>query len=177
MSEEDILDNGDLSGGEEKVTPPEPEPEIETEPMETPEFKPKPAREIIPPITEEGGVSEGSSEAATEVAIREGEEHLQPPMSERQKLISQKRPKKQTSIMKTQKLIVDVSKQIEKQTTQINKINQNLQSVQKQMRAGEGLTKIVSQIHSQANQIQRQLVQVQQNIQKRPSVILRRKKK
>jgi hypothetical protein len=172
MSEEDILDNGDSSGGEEKVTPPEPEPEIETEPMETPEFEPKPAREIIPPITEEGGVSE----AATEVAIREGE-HLQPPMSERQKLISQKRPKKQTSIMKIQKLIVDVSKQIEKQTTQINKINQNLQSVQKQMRAGEGLTKIVSQIHSQANQIQRQLVQVQQNIQKRPSVILRRKKK
>jgi hypothetical protein len=173
MSEEDILDNGDSSGGEEKVTPPEPEPEIETEPIETPEFKPKPAREIIPPITEEGGVSE----AATEVAIREGGEQLQPPMSERQKLISQTGPKKQTSIMKTQKLIVDVSKQIEKQTTQINKINQNLQSVQKQMRAGEGLIKIVSQIHSQANQIQRQLFQVQQNIQKRPSVILRRKKK
>ena len=169
MSEEDnILDNGDLSGGEEKII------ESETKSIETSGLRPEPADEITSPITEEDGVSEGSSEVPKEVAIREGGEQLQPPTSEQQKMKSQTSPKKQTSIMKTQRLIVNVSKQIGKQTTQINKINQNLRSIQKQVRAREGETKIVSQIHFQANQIQRQLAQVQKNIQKRPSVVLQR---
>jgi hypothetical protein len=169
MSEEDnIPDNGDLSGGEEKII------ESETESINTSELRPESAGEITSPITEEEGVSEGSSEVPREVAIREGGEQLQPPTSERQKIKSQTSPKKQTSITKTQRLIVDVSKQIGKQTTQINKINQNLRSIQKQLRAREGETKIVSQIHFQANQIQRQLAEVQKNVQISPSVGLQR---
>jgi hypothetical protein len=171
MSEEDnIPDNGDLSGEKEKII------ESETESIETSELRLEPG-EITTPITEEEGVSEGASEVPKEVAIREGGEQLQPPTSERQKMKSQTGPKKQTSIMKTQRLIVDVSKQIGKQTTQMNKINQNLQSIQKQVRAREGETKIVSQIHFQANQIQRQLAQVQKNVQKTPSVGLQRSSK
>jgi ABC-type transporter Mla subunit MlaD len=173
MSEEDIHNNGDLSG-EEKVT--QTEPKTVREPTEKPELKPEAEGEVISPIMGEGTDMEGVSKAATEVAMREGGEQLQP-TTKRRTSKSQTRSKRQTSVERILKSLADISQQIEKQASQFNRMNQNLQSVQKQMRTRKGQTEIVSQIRSQANQIQRQIFQVQKTAQKRPSVILRRTKK
>ena len=116
--EENIHDNPDLSNSEEDVTSIEPE----TGPVAAPELEPEPEVEIISSVTEKSGVEE----AATEEAMRE---QIERPDVEEPQLISQKKPKKQTTktTMKIERSLADASKQIEKQTTQINKINQNLQ--------------------------------------------------
>jgi predicted RNase H-like nuclease (RuvC/YqgF family) len=162
--EENSHDNPDLSNSEEKVTSTEPE----TGPVAAPKLEPEPEVEIISSVTEKSGVQE----AATEEAMRE---QIDTSDVEQPQLISQTKPKKQTTktIMKIERSLADASKQIEKQTTQINKINQNLQYLQNQMRVGERQTEIVNQIHSQVNQIQKQVSQVQ----KRSSAIIQKSSK
>jgi predicted RNase H-like nuclease (RuvC/YqgF family) len=160
--EENIHDNPDLSNSEEDVT----SIKSETGPVAAPELEPEPEVEIISSVTEKSGVEE----AATEEAMSE---QIDTPDVKEPQLISQKKPKKQTTntVMKIERSFADASKQIEKQTTQINKINQNLQYLQNQMRVGERQTEIVNQIRSQVNQIQKQVSQVQKSIQKRSSNI------
>ena len=149
-------ENADLSKSEEEVTSTEPE----TEPVAGPEV------EIISSVTEKSGVEE----EAAEEAMREQGEQIHPPDVVQPKLIPQTKPKKETmstSLMKIQRPLADVSKQIEKQTTQINKINQNLKSLQKQMKAGERQTGSINQIRSQMNKTQKQISQVYKIVQKR----------
>ena len=166
--EENIHDNPDLSNSEEDVTSTEPE----TGSVAAPELEPEPEVEIISSVTEKSGVEE----AATEEAMRE---QIDTSDVEQPQLISQTKPKKQTTktIMKIERSLADASKQIEKQTTQINKINQNLQYLQNQMRVGERQTEIVNQIRPQVNQIQKQVSQVQKSIQKRSSAISQKSSK
>jgi hypothetical protein len=161
MSEEE---NADLSNSEEEVT--------STEPVAGQELEPEPEVEIISSVTEKSGVKE----AGTEEAMRE---QIDTSDVEQPQLISQTKPKKQTTktITKIESSLADVSKQIEKQTTQINKINQNLQPLQKQMRVGEKQTEIVNQIRSQVNQILKQVSQIQKIIQKRSSAISQKSSK
>jgi predicted RNase H-like nuclease (RuvC/YqgF family) len=155
MSEEE---NADLSNSEDEVTSTEPE----TEPIAAPELEPEREVEIISSVTEKRGVEE----AATDEAMRE---QIDTSDVEQPQLISQTKPKKQTTktIMKIERSLADASKQIEKRTTQISKINQNLQSLQNQMKVEERQTEIVNQIRSQVNQIQKRVSQVQKSIQKR----------
>ena len=167
--EENIHDNPDLSSIEEEVTSTYPD----TEPVAGPELKPEPEVEIISSVTEKSGVAE---EAADE-ALRE---QIHPPDVVQPKLMPQTKPKKETmstSLMKSERPLADVSKQIEKQTTQINKINQTLQTLQKQMKVWEKQTEIVNQIRSQVNQIQKQVSQFQKIIQKRSSSLSQKSSK
>jgi hypothetical protein len=170
MSEEDnIHDNGDLSGTEEEVTSTEPEIEL----IEKSELKPEPEVEIISSVTEEGGIGE----VTTEEAVREAAEQIQSHEIEEPIPVLTK-PKKQTTnttITKIQWSLDDASKHIKSQSTQINKVNQNLQSLQKQMKSGQ--LEILNQIRSQVNQIQRQVFQVQKRIQKRSTNKLKSSKK
>jgi methyl-accepting chemotaxis protein len=82
---------------------------------------------------------------------------------------------KRASIRRIQKSIVDVSKQVEKQTGQINKVNQVVQTLQKQTKSGQRQSDVLNQIRSQVNQIQRQITQVQRTVQKKSSAPLVRK--
>ena len=166
--EENIHDNADLSNSEEEVTSTEPE----TEPVAGPKLEPEHEVEIISSVTEKSGVEE----PVTEEAMRG---QTLPSDVEQPQLRPQTKPKKQTTniIMRIERSLADVSKQIEMQTTQINKINQNLQPLHMQMRVGEKQTEMVNQIRSQVNQIQKQVSQVQKIIQKRSSAISQKSSK